>query len=52
MTKPWYTTTKLSEDITLIIEDQVDPGWRCNIWHVRGRDQDMLVDSGDGYTAN
>ena len=44
----WYETHRYSDDVTLILESHIDPGWRCNIWHVRGRDADMLVDSGMG----
>ncbi|MGU9956381.1 MAG: MBL fold metallo-hydrolase [Arenicellales bacterium WSBS_2016_MAG_OTU3] len=45
---PWYSTQTVGDGVTLILEAQIDPGWRCNIWHVRGRDGDMLVDSGMG----
>ena len=27
------------------------PFYRCNIWHVRGRDRDLLVDSGMGVVS-
>ena len=29
----------------------MDPGTRCNIWHVRGRDRDLLLDSGMGLVS-
>ncbi len=44
----WYRTTPRADGITLVWEHHVDPGTRCNIWHVRGRDRDLLVDSGLG----
>jgi glyoxylase-like metal-dependent hydrolase (beta-lactamase superfamily II) len=44
----WYETRRYGDDVTLILESHIDPAWRCNIWHVRGRDTDMLVDSGMG----
>lgn len=47
----WYRTKNLSNDITLIHEYYVKEYYRCNIWHVRGRDQDMLVDSGMGLVS-
>ena len=52
MTKPiaetWYRTRRFGDDVTLIWEPHVDPNVRCNIWHVRGRDRDLLFDSGMG----
>ncbi len=52
MTKPtaedWYAMERLSDDVTLIWEPHIDPGIRCNMWHVRGRDRDLLIDSGLG----
>ena len=47
----WFETRRLSDDITLIWEPHVDPYTRCNIWHVRGRDSDALVDSGMGLAS-
>ncbi len=47
----WYRTKKLSDDITLIQERYVKEFYRCNIWHIRGRDRDMLVDSGMGVVS-
>ena len=44
----WFETRRVSDDVTLILEAHVDPWMRCNIWHVRGRDRDILVDSGMG----
>lgn len=47
----WYETRRLDDGITLIRESHVRPFYRCNIWHVRGRDRDMLVDSGMGVVS-
>ena len=47
----WYETRRLDEGITLIRESHVRSFYRCNIWHVRGRDRDMLVDSGMGVVS-
>ncbi len=44
----WYRTRRVDDDLTLIWEPHVDPLLRCNIWHVRGRDKDLLVDTGLG----
>jgi glyoxylase-like metal-dependent hydrolase (beta-lactamase superfamily II) len=47
----WYTKKHLSDQITLIWEQHVSPDLRCNIWHIRGREQDLLVDSGLGVVS-
>ncbi|MDX8525583.1 MBL fold metallo-hydrolase [Mesorhizobium sp. MSK_1335] len=45
----WYETIRLGDDVTLIHEPWIKPFFRCNIWHVRGRDRDLLFDSGLGH---
>ena len=47
----WFETKRLDDDITLIWEPNAIPLVRCNMWHVRGRDFDMLIDSGFGLTS-
>ena len=47
----WYSTRRFSDDVTLISEPWIEEFYRCNIWHVRGRDRDMLVDSGMGVVS-
>jgi glyoxylase-like metal-dependent hydrolase (beta-lactamase superfamily II) len=44
----WFAITRVDDAITHITEPYVHAVWRSNIWHVRGRDADMLVDSGMG----
>lgn len=44
----WYRTETAGDDITLVEEPHIVPFCRCNMWHVRGREHDMLVDSGMG----
>ncbi|MQB12404.1 MBL fold metallo-hydrolase [Agrobacterium sp. ICMP 6402] len=44
----WYAIDRVADDVTLISEPHIKEFYRCNIWHVRGRDKDMLVDSGMG----
>jgi len=44
----WFAVRKCSAGISLIHEQHVDPGLRCNIWHVQGRTSDLLIDSGLG----
>ena len=45
----WYETLTLGDGVTLIHEPWIKPFYRCNIWHVRGRDGDLLFDSGLGH---
>ena len=47
----WYRIRRLGDDITLIDEPWIHAYYRCNIWHVRGRDRDMLVDTGMGVVS-
>lgn len=47
----WYRVKRLDDDITAISEPFIEEFYRCNIWHVRGRDCDMLVDSGMGVVS-
>jgi len=44
----WYATRHYADGISLIYEQHVEAGLRCNIWHVQGRSSDLLVDSGLG----
>ncbi|MEZ5931204.1 MAG: MBL fold metallo-hydrolase [Alphaproteobacteria bacterium] len=45
----WYETLRFTDDVTLIHEPWILPFYRCNIWHARGRDRDLLFDSGLGH---
>lgn len=47
----WFEIQRISDDITLLYEPHVVPLMRCNIWHVRGRDRDLLIDTGMGITS-
>jgi len=47
----WYRTAGAGDGITHIWEPYIKEFYRCNIWHVRGRDRDMLVDSGMGVVS-
>ena len=44
----WYATRGAGDGVTLISEPFVREFYRCNMWHVRGRDRDLLIDSGMG----
>lgn len=47
----WWRVRKLDDGVTLIDEPHIREFYRCNVWHVRGRDRDMLVDSGMGVVS-
>ena len=45
---PWFVATPVDDGITHIDEPHVHPLLRCNVWHVRGRDRDVVVDTSLG----
>lgn len=47
----WYLVTPMGDGVTHIGEPFIKEFYRCNMWHVRGRDRDMLVDSGMGVVS-
>lgn len=47
----WFERRTVAPGLTLLWEPHVDPFLRCNIWHLRGRDRDLLVDSGLGVSS-
>jgi glyoxylase-like metal-dependent hydrolase (beta-lactamase superfamily II) len=48
VTGRWFERRKIDDAITLLWEPHVVPLMRCNIWHVRGRERDLLIDTGMG----
>jgi len=46
--RPWFSQRRLDDGVTLIWEPSLNPYYRCNIWHIRGRDRDLLIDTGMG----
>jgi len=49
--KRWFDYERLSDGVTRIWEPHVIRVMRCNIWHVRGRERDLLVDTGMGISS-
>jgi len=47
----WFEFERLSDGITRIWEPHVIRVMQCNIWHVRGRDRDLLIDTGMGIAS-
>lgn len=49
--KEWFIRKPLGDGLTLIREPHVTRALRCNIWHLRGRDRDLLIDTGMGIAS-
>lgn len=47
----WFDRRTISEGVTLLWEPHVIELMRCNIWHVRGRDRDVVIDTGMGVAS-
>jgi len=47
----WWRIRPMGDGVTHIDEPHIREFYRCNVWHIRGRDTDMLVDSGMGVVS-
>jgi glyoxylase-like metal-dependent hydrolase (beta-lactamase superfamily II) len=47
----WFTRSTHPDGITQLREPWVHRIIRCNIWHVRGRDRDLVIDTGIGVAS-
>lgn len=47
----WFSTAEVDDVITRIREQYAVPLAQANIWHVRGRERDLLVDCGLGVAS-
>ena len=47
----WFDRRTIGDGVTLLWEPHVSPLLRCNIWHIAGRDADVLVDTGLGVAS-
>ena len=47
----YYKIFKISDGISLIQEIYVANFMRCNIWHVRGKEFDLIIDTGMGLSS-
>ncbi len=47
----WFTRKRIDDTITLLTEPEVHPLLRCNIWHVKGRSRDQVIDTGLGVAS-
>ena len=46
--KGWFSKSIVDDRTTMLTEPFVHDYLRANIWHLRGRDVDLLVDTGMG----
>ena len=37
----WFRVQRVTDEVTLLVEDHLDPFFESNVWHVRGRDRDL-----------
>jgi len=47
----WFEFERLADRVTRIWEPHVIRVMQCNIWHVAGRDRDLLIDTGMGIAS-
>src|SRR5438874_7545931 len=47
----WFDYEHLADGITRLWEPHVIRVMQCNIWHVQGRDRDLVVDTGMGVAS-
>jgi glyoxylase-like metal-dependent hydrolase (beta-lactamase superfamily II) len=48
---PWFARRRVDDSITLLWEPHVHRIQQCNIWHLRGRRRDLIVDTGLGIAS-
>ncbi|CAN5505975.1 MBL fold metallo-hydrolase [soil metagenome] len=49
--REWFSVTRVDDAITRINEPFADPWISANSWHIRGRDRDLLIDTGLGVSS-
>jgi glyoxylase-like metal-dependent hydrolase (beta-lactamase superfamily II) len=47
----WFVAQDAGDGVTRLFESYVDPLILSNVWHVRGRDADLVVDAANGIGA-
>ncbi len=47
----WFERRAISDQLTLLWEPHVIELMRCNIWHVQGRNRDLVIDTGMGVAS-
>lgn len=49
--RPWFTVTPVADGVAVVTEPHAHPLLRANVWHLRGRDRDLVVDTGLGVAS-
>ena len=49
--QPWFSTERIRDDLFCITEPRYTRENRANLWLVKGRDADMLIDTGLGVSS-
>ena len=44
----WFDAEEVGDGISLLVEPYVDPFLLTNVWHVRGSERDLVVDTANG----
>ena len=47
----WFRITRVDDAITRMEEPFADPWISANMWHIRGRDCDVVIDTGLGVAS-
>jgi glyoxylase-like metal-dependent hydrolase (beta-lactamase superfamily II) len=47
----WWMVADVGAGVSRLVELHVNPVIESNVWHVRGRDADLLIDTGNGIGA-
>ena len=47
----WFEFERLADGVTRLWEPHVIRVMQCNIWHVQGRDRDLVIDTGMGVAS-
>jgi glyoxylase-like metal-dependent hydrolase (beta-lactamase superfamily II) len=47
----WWKLEDAGDGVTRLIERHIDLLLESNVWHVRGRDRDLVIDTGNGVGA-
>jgi glyoxylase-like metal-dependent hydrolase (beta-lactamase superfamily II) len=47
----WWERQAFSDGVTRLFEPHVHPLIRCNVWHVQGRERDLVIDTGVGVAS-
>lgn len=44
----WFERRSMGDGVTLFFEPHAHRWFRANLWHIRGRDLDLMIDTGNG----